>query len=186
MEIILASGSKRRIELLSEITKDFKILPANINENIEYKNPFMLTLSLSRQKADYVFLENKNALVIGADTIVCLKDRIFPKPESEEQAIEFIKVLRGKTHTVITAVCFKTKNSEINILDKTGVTFNNLTDKQVKEYVEKFKPLDKSGSYGIQDKFCHIKSYDGDIYTVIGFPVSKVKFVLENFFKMTV
>lgn len=184
MEIILASGSKRRIELLKEITPDFKVLPADINENIEYKNPFMLTLTLSRQKANFVFSKNKNALVIGADTIVYLKDRIFPKPESENQAIEFIKTLSGKTHTVITAVCFKTQNAEINILDKADVTFNNLSDKQAEEYVKKFKPLDKSGAYGIQDDYCHIKSHSGDIYTVIGFPVHKVKFVLENFFKM--
>ena len=183
MEIILASGSKRRIELLGEITKNFKVLPANINENIEYKNPFMLTLNLAKQKANFVFSKNKNALVIGADTIVCIKDRIFNKPKDENQAVEFIKVLSGKTHTVIPAVCFKTQNFEINILDRAAVTFNNLTDEQAKEYVKIFKPLDKSGSYGIQDKFCHIKSHDGDIYTVIGFPVNKVKFVLETFFK---
>ena len=180
----MASGSKRRIELMTEITKNFKVSPADINEEIEYENPFMLTLNLAKQKADFVFLKNQNSLVIGADTIVCLGGVVFNKPRDEKQAVEFIKTLSGKTHAVITAVCFRTKNLQISVLDKTDVTFNNLTDLQAEQYVEVFKPLDKSGAYGIQDKFNHIKSYDGDIYTVIGFPVKKVKFILENFFKI--
>lgn len=178
MQIVLASNSLRRIELLKKIIPDFIISPPDIDENIK-KSPFVLPLVLSLLKAENV-LKKENELVIAADTIVSLNNRIFTKPKDYKNAVETLKALSNKTHTVITGVCVAYGSIRLMSIEKTYVTFNNLTLKQIQEYIKKFSPYDKAGSYGIQDDFHLVKSINGDYDNVVGLPINSVNKLIEN------
>lgn len=179
MKIILASNSPRRRELLKKITDKFEIVPPDVNEDIGYKTPSVLALSLSLIKAENV-IEKTDGLVIGADTIVSVFEKVLGKPKNSDQAAEFLKLLNGNVHTVITGICVAHKKTRICAIEKTLVSFNKLSDIQIKEYITKFKPYDKAGSYGIQDNFPLIKSIEGDYNNVLGFPVDLIKKILAG------
>jgi len=174
MRIILASASPRRRKILSDLGYDFETAAADIVEEIiPGESPAEHVLRLSNLKAETVAKEYPNDLVIGADTAVVLKGDILGKPDSESEAFEMLSMLAGKTHTVFTGLTVMIESEKIrrSEYDRTDVTFNDLSESQIREYIKSGEPLDKAGSYGIQGMGSFlVKKACGEIDTVIGFP----------------
>lgn len=182
-KIILASGSPRRKELLTMIGIDFDVIVADIEEKIDYSNDLVKEIEkLSFQKANAVFTNHQDKIVIGSDTIVKLNSTVFGKPKTKQEAKEMLKTLSNKTHQVVTAVTILSKDKKETFSSITDVTFYELDDKQIDEYVESVEPLDKAGAYAIQGKGCEfVKKINGDYYTVVGLPIAEVYRRLQNY-----
>ena len=173
MKIILASASPRRKELLSRIVKDFEIIPAKGKERTDLTAPpEQIACSLAKAKCDEVFLSH-GGLVIGCDTIVVHGNRVLGKPEDESDAYATLLSLSGKTHCVITGVCVRFEDKILTDFESTQVTFNELSEQFIKDYIRSGSPMDKAGSYGIQDEGV-VKSYEGSFTNVVGMPVGLV------------
>ena len=180
MRYILASASPRRKELFSLIVPEFEVIPAKAEEKFNMSLfPEQVACSVAEGKCDEVFSANPQAVVVGCDTIVVLDGEILGKPKSEEDAINTLKRLSGRTHFVITAVCIRTRYRKVLECEKTEVRFNQLSDEFIKIYVDSGSPLDKAGSYGIQDGGL-VKEYFGSYTNVVGLPVTLVKKMLEE------
>ncbi|MDE7439671.1 MAG: Maf family protein [Clostridia bacterium] len=180
MKYILASASPRRKELFSLIVPEFEVIPAKSEEKFNMSLfPEQVALSVAESKCDEVFAENGDAVVVGCDTIVVFDGEILGKPKDSDDATKTLKRLSGKTHYVITAVCVRNKYKKLLEFEKTEVRFNNLSDEFIKIYVDSGSPLDKAGSYGIQDGGL-VKEYFGGYTNVVGLPVSLVKKMLEE------
>jgi len=176
--IILASQSPRRKELLSGIISDFSTQVKSVEE--VYPSGLSNTeiaVYLSELKAS-VFQQNlnENDIVITADTIVCLDNKVLGKPSGAEEAKQMLKDLSGKTHEVITGVTLISKAKKVSFYDSTKVTFYNLSNEEIEFYVTKNKPFDKAGSYGIQEwiGYIGIEKMTGDYYNVMGLPLHKL------------
>ncbi len=182
MEIILASNSPRRKELLESKNIKFKVIPATKEEVIlPNKSVYALTEILAENKAREVF-DHYGGIVLGADTVVSYNGKIYGKPKDKKDAIKTLKLLSNKTHEVITGYAIISNNFKYISHEVTKVTFNNLSDELINNYVNTGSPLDKAGSYGIQDGFDLVKDIDGSLSNVIGLPVEKiVKILKENF-----
>ena len=180
MKYILASASPRRKELLSLVLPSFEVVPASSEEKVNISLfPEQMACSLAESKCDEVFAKNRDATVIGCDTIVVFEGEILGKPKDSEDAFNTLKMLSGKTHFVITGVCIRTKHTKLIEYEKTEVKFNILSDEFIKEYVDGGSPFDKAGSYGIQDGGV-VKEYFGSYTNVVGLPVTLVKKMLEE------
>ena len=180
MKYILASASPRRRELLKQIIPDFEVIPAESEEKVNLSLfPEQMACALAEHKCDEVFEKNPNATVIGCDTIVVFGQEILGKPKNREDAFNTLKRLSGKTHFVITAVCVRNKYNKAVDFDKTEVKFNVLSDDFIKIYVDSGSPLDKAGSYGIQDGGL-VKEYFGNYTNVVGLPVPLTKKLLDK------
>ncbi|MFH1361689.1 MAG: Maf family protein [bacterium] len=178
-KIILASKSPRRRELLKKIVKSFKVSVSSIDETkISAKTPEGFAIKAALAKAEDVALKHKNSLVIGADTIVVLGKKILGKPKNKKDAFKMLKSLCGKTQRVITGVAIvdsdtfeKTTGYEV-----TKVSMKKASDKDILNYINTHKPLDKAGSYGIQEMDeVFIKKIIGDYDNVVGLPVKLLK-----------
>ena len=173
--IILASSSPRRKQLLSQLGLEFSIISPSFDENkfsLSTKPESVQKLSLYKAKSVCTKL-TISALIIGADTVVIHEDKILGKPKSREEAFEMLKMLSGNTHHVITgiAVVDTDTGKEYTSYDITYVKFNKLSDTQINDYIDNMKPYDKAGAYGIQElppEF--VKEIDGEIDNVIGLP----------------
>ena len=179
MKIILASKSIRRKELLKKINLDFEVIDSNFDESKVKKNhnePKKFCLKLAIKKAEIISRKFRNDLVIGADTIVYYDNQIIGKPRNKLEAIKFLQLLSNDTHQVFTAVAILNNKNHINknLIDKTSVTFNKLTRKEILYYIDNFQPYDKAGAYGIQDwSSIFVKKINGCFYNVVGFPLPK-------------
>ena len=185
-KIILGSSSPRRADILKKLKLDFEIIPSSYVEPHDMTDfSYTYVKNLAYNKAlDVAKKLKEKAVVIGADTIVVLDNKILGKPKNKQDAYDTLALLSGKTHSVVTAVAvvsspeLKTKVKS----ETTYVTFENLTNEQIKYYIENYKPLDKAGSYGIQElPSGYVKSVDGDIDNVIGLPSKLVIEILNNF-----
>lgn len=140
---------------------------------------------ISRAKARaYESQLKEGQLLITADTIVWLDGQMLGKPHDEAQAVEMLQRLRNKTHQVFTAVTFAKKGRDLEtIVDKTDVTFGDLTDEEIQHYVQKYRPLDKAGAYGVQEWIGYVActQMKGSYFNVMGFPVHKVYEVLKRY-----
>jgi len=176
--VILGSASPRRKQLLMDTGIDFKLKVSRKDES--YPNSLegaQIAEFIARGKANTIASElSKNYLLITADTIVLHKNKILHKPECKEDAIKALKDLSGKTHLVITGVCIKSNKNEIVFSDKTYVSFGNISDQEIMYYIEKYKPFDKAGSYGIQEWIGNIAINEirGSYNNVVGLPTSKL------------
>jgi len=177
-EIILASQSPRRVNLLKSLKIDFEVEPADINENICKKNsPKRYVQTLASKKAEKIALKYKNTskIIIGADTIVVLDNQVINKPSTELEAFNMLKKLSGRHHFVYTGIAvFNTKtNKIITDFSRTCVHFRELSNEEILEYVAGGKTLDKAGSYGIQDDYgaLFVKKIEGCYNNVIGLPL---------------
>ena len=180
MEIILASNSPRRKEILESLGYKFRIAPSDIDENINLKGE-ELVCELAKRKAHRIFDYNKDSIVIGSDTIVYYKGKVYNKPKSEEECYFMLKSLSGKTHEVITGVYIASKKECISFYDKAYVTFKELTDEDIYNYIKTKEPFDKAGGYAIQGKGAIlIKEYKGDFYTIMGLPKDLVDMHLKR------
>lgn len=182
--IILASGSPRRKELLTLITEDFKIIPADIDETID-KNIELLKQPqyLAEKKARFVF-ENghQNDIVIGSDTGVFIDRKMLGKPTDTENARQMLKELSGKKHIVVTGCSIISKDKCISFSEKTSVEFYKLSNDEIDEYILTNEHKDKAGAYGIQGKGATlVKGIEGDFYNVVGLPVGALKRRLKEF-----
>ena len=192
-QIILASASPRRKELLEQIGLGFEICPAKGEEIITKSIPEEVVMELSKQKAEEIAsmvasfgAENKeittpsDIMVIGADTVVAFEDKILGKPKDAEDAKDMLRMLSDKTHSVYTGVTivFISKEGKTGIhsfYEKTDVCFYPLSDLEIQRYIESGDPLDKAGAYGIQGEFAkHIKGIQGEYNNVVGLPIARL------------
>ncbi len=183
--VILASKSPRRKELLEMLDIPFEI---HTKDGIDETYPEDLPAEkvaeyLSRLKGNaYAADIRDNELYITADTVVILDSKIYGKPKDEEDAIEMLMTLQGRTHKVVTGVTITTKNSMESFSTQTGVTFAEISREEAALYVRKYKPLDKAGAYGIQEWIgcAAVAGIDGSFYNVMGLPVHQLYKVLKE------
>ncbi len=174
--IILASESPRRKELLKKLSKEFTIIPANIDESILKIPACDLPGELSRLKAYEVFSKYPNDTVIACDTVVILDGVVMGKPHTKEKASEMLHKLSGKKHVVISGYTFINKEKEITRTVRTYVYFNKLSDELIDKYIASGSPMDKAGAYGIQDKdFDLVNHIEGSFDNVMGLPTEDLK-----------
>ena len=172
-KIILASSSPRRADILKKHNIEFKIIPSPYVEDhsrTDFSYDFIENLAYNKAKA-VVPLVKEPSTIIAADTIVVLDGKILGKPDGYDGAFEMLKSLSGKTHHVVSAIVVMDSDTQNYKKQSTTseVTFENLTDEQIKYYIDNFKPFDKAGSYGIQEMpKGYIKSYTGDLENIIG------------------
>lgn len=185
MKIVLASSSPRRKELIKSITENAICIPANIDESVPDGIPvFEIPEFLAVQKAKCVFASQQDAVVIGCDTLVILNGKIFGKPKDKSEAKNMLKELSGKTHEVITGCAVFCGEKHISFSEVSKVTFFNLTDDEIEEYVSSGEPLDKAGAYGIQGKAAlFVEKIDGDYNNIVGLPVARLNKYLKLFLK---
>ena len=186
LKVIIASQSARRRELIQYIFEDFEVIPSDADETPpEGVDAEYIPEILAVRKATDVAKSHPDALVIGCDTVVILDGEIFGKPKSVEEAFVMLKRLSGRTHEVISGVCLSLRGKTMSFTQKTNVTFYPLSDGDIMRYITESNPLDKAGSYGIQDRGgLFVKSLEGDHYNVIGFPIARLKIELERFEKL--
>ncbi|MFC4817192.1 MULTISPECIES: Maf-like protein [unclassified Flavobacterium] len=183
-KIILASGSPRRQQFFKDLDLDFEIRLKEIEEIFPpHLQSFNITNYLAQLKADAFTDLAENELLITSDTLVWLENEALGKPTDEDDAIKMLQQLSGKTHEVVTSVCFKTKNKSEIIYDITKVTFADLSLEAIQYYIQNYKPLDKAGSYGIQDwiGLVGISKIEGSYTNVVGLPTEKVYQYLLKF-----
>lgn len=175
-KIILASSSPRRKELLTTAGVKFDIIVKEVDESIpDGTKPEAAAVMTATKKAKAVAIENSEAVVIGADTIVVCDDKILGKPRNEEHAKEILRMLSGREHEVITGVCL-IKGEKISSFAKVSkVRFYELTDDEIESYVDTKECMDKAGAYGIQGLGCTlVESIEGDYFNIVGLPVAAV------------
>ena len=181
---ILASESPRRSKLLTQIGIIFETLPSNFIEDLSINlPPSNLSMNFAENKVKAVAKNNKSRWVIGADTIVTIKDKIFGKPNSFNEGNEMLRALSGKTHDVYTGVSIQNieKNISLTFNERTKVTLKKLTDDDIFFYLKHHKPYDKAGSYGIQGYFSvFIKKIDGCYFNIVGLPLHRLYIKLKS------
>lgn len=186
-QLILASASLRRRDLLNQIGLNFEIIPSKVNEDISEVEPIKLVQKLALLKAHEVakkvVVKNPEALVIGADTIVVDGQTILGKPGSENAAIAMLKKLSGQQHRVMTGVAVVDSKSGKHWVDVevTHVFFRNLTEKEIYRYVATGEPMDKAGAYAIQGKAAlFVERIEGCFFNVVGLPLLKTVQLLKQ------
>lgn len=183
-KLILASGSPRRQQFFKDLDLDFEIRLKEIEEIYPPELKAQeITNYLAQLKADAFDGElNENDILITSDTIVWHNNCALGKPRDHQNAFEILKSLSNATHEVITTVCFKTNLSSNLITETTKVTFTALSDEAILYYLEKYKPYDKAGAYGIQEwiGFIGVSKIEGSYANVMGMPTDKVYEYLNN------
>ncbi len=194
MQIILASASPRRQELLKNIFTDFTVHTSTCDEVAVFRSPQQYVMDLAEQKAidvaqHYPLNESSdissNRLIIGADTIVYHEGQILGKPRDKEDAFHMISSLSGKEHEVYTGISFVVQRSNQqfvrNFYCLTKVAVSTLSDSEIEAYLNTSEPYDKAGSYGIQGYFSrHISGLKGDYFNVVGLPLNKLYEALKS------
>lgn len=180
MNVILASASPRRRQLLKELIPTFDIIPAKGAERVkEGIPPEEVACALATQKCSEVFACHPESIVIGCDTIVVFEGTILGKPKDKQDALRMLTMLSGKTHEVITGVCIRKGDSKWVEYEKSVVEFNSLTQEFIERYIEGGSPMDKAGAYGIQDGGV-VKRYVGSYSNIVGLPLERLKKMLDR------
>jgi septum formation protein len=184
--LILASQSPRRSQLLKQIGLEFSVQPSGITEEIDMHSTFAENVRrLSLRKAEDIAGKTTNGIIIGSDTIVVIEQSVLGKPTSRDHAIDMLLSLSGKTHIVYTGFALVDAHTKKRYIDhdETEVTFRDLQKDEIVSYVASGSPMDKAGSYGIQDDFgaVFVQKIVGDYYTVVGLPLSKFYTALKKF-----
>lgn len=178
-QVILASNSPRRRELLSGLDIDYTV---RVMDDIDESYPDNLLCAdipcyISRKKAEaYKQQMRQDELIITADTVVCVDDMILGKPKDADDAAAMLRLLSGKTHQVITGVTLLTSEQEKTFSVVSDVTFDDLSDEEIEYYVAKYRPFDKAGAYGIQEwiGYVGVTSLKGSYFNVMGLPVQRL------------
>lgn len=182
-QLILASSSPRRQFLMKESGFDFVVRKPDVEEDFPDTMPVENVASfLAKKKAEFFRPSITEEIVVTADTVVILDQRILNKPADREEAIEMLSTLSGRTHTVITGVCVLSREKELVFDDRTEVTFKSLTRDEIEFYVDVYKPFDKAGAYGAQDwiGMVAVERINGSYFNVMGLPVHRVYQELVN------
>jgi septum formation protein len=181
-DILLASSSPRRSQLLGQMGLCFRVKPMDADETLpEGASPEEAALVLARRKAWAAMECEPEALVIAADTLVVAAGRILGKPADSLEAAEMLRILRGCVHEVVTGVCVAWKGRLLTACERTSVSFDHMTDVDIDNYVSTGEPLDKAGAYGIQGRAgVFINRIEGCYYNVMGLPLATLKKLLEQ------
>lgn len=178
---ILASSSPRRKQLLSKLVDDFRIVSPDVDERALHLGPSELAAEESKIKAYAVASHYPDDEILACDTIVVLDGKVLGKPENEENAKEMLSSLSGRKHVVLSGYTYIGKGKEITRTVATDVYFNVLSEELIADYVAKKKPLDKAGSYGIQDGYPLVERIVGSYDNVMGLPTEDIaKFVFNR------
>lgn len=182
-KVVLASKSPRRKQIMEMLNIPFEIIVADIDEKINPDNELRSEIeNVSFLKALKVFNDNKDAVVVGADTIVVVNNEVLGKPKNEEDAKRMLKLLQGNMHHVITGVTILSNNESETFSNVSEVYFIPLTDEEIEEYIKTKEPMDKAGAYAIQGigaKF--IKKINGDFYSIMGLPLSELGLKIKKY-----
>ncbi|MBX0334679.1 Maf-like protein [Pontibacter sp. HSC-14F20] len=181
--ILLASNSPRRKELLAGLGIPFEVRVKDVQEDYpEHLQREQVAEFLAGHKADAYTSDLQNEVLITADTIVCLGERVLNKPADASEAFNMLRALSGTHHEVITGVCILTRNSKTIFHDVTKVYFKKLSDEEINYYIEHYQPFDKAGAYGIQEWIgkIGIEQIEGSYFNVVGLPVQKLYTYLRD------
>jgi septum formation protein len=176
-DLVLASGSRRRIDILRGLEFEFEVVPAadGVEDGALTREPFERPVECARLKADDVAKRRSEALCIGADTVVILDGVLLEKPSGDDEAYRFLRSLSGRSHTVVTALALRRLSDGLELTgsEKTEVRFRSLADDEIIRYVSSGEGRDKAGSYAVQGLGAAlVQSIDGCFYNVVGLPVS--------------
>lgn len=183
MKILLGSNSPRRKELLQSLGFDFEVVSINCEEifpeNLEVKN---IASYLSELKANAFRNLEKNEILLTADTVVTFENKVLGKPQNREEAEEMLTLLSGNIHQVYTGISFKTSEKTITKTDVAKVKFAKISAEEIDFYIKNYQPLDKAGSYGIQEwlGMAKISRINGSFYTIMGMPTHLVYETLKE------
>ena len=185
MKLILASNSPRRKKILEDLGLKFEVVPSNYDEKLPDDNfSYEKIEDLATKKClDVSNRSDKDSVILAADTVVVLHNKILGKPHSKEEAFEMLKSLSSQTHSVVTSICgINTKTNRAAVLSTTSyVRFNELSDYIIHYYIDTHNPLDKAGSYGIQElPPNYLDKYEGSFENIVGLCPDAVKSVLEQ------
>lgn len=183
MKYILASKSPRRKQLLHRLLKKFIVESADIDESYPSNIKFsQIPISIAQKKAITIQKRHEqDCCIISADTIVVLNNQVLGKPQSHNEAVQMLKMLSNQTHRVITGVCILKGKTKKTFYSTTSVTFYDLSEEEIKNYVATKSPFDKAGGYGIQDEGAlFVKKINGDFYNVMGLPIAKLSRILKQ------
>lgn len=173
---IFASESPRRKALIKLLDRSFVFTPSKSDEKLDRELSFEeAIMDIALQKALSVSDEYHDRLVLGADTLVVLNKDVFGKPKNEEQAYEMLSALSGETHSVITGVAMVRDGQHKLFYSKANVTFDKMSDQEIRAYIQSEEPFNKAGAYAIQGLAAkHITKIEGDYYAVMGLPLAKL------------
>ena len=179
MELILASASPRRKELLEKIGLPFTVQPAKGEERITQKSPAAVVMELSRQKAEEIAAaQTGDCIIIGADTVVAKGEKIMGKPKDAADAKQMLRSIADDCHQVYTGVTLIRTGAHpqsVTVQAKTDVCLYPISDAEADAYIASGDPMDKAGAYGIQGDFAiYVKRIAGDYYNVVGLPIGRV------------
>lgn len=186
--LVLASNSPRRRELLAGLGYPYEV---RVLKGIDESYPETLRCSevaahISRKKAEaYRTTMAEDEIIITADTIVCLDDKVLGKPSDEAEAMEMLHSLSGRTHQVYTGVTIVAADGDTTFVSRTDVTFAALTDEEIQHYVTHYRPMDKAGAYGIQEwiGYIGVEHIEGSYFNVMGLPVQRLYTELKKYLK---
>lgn len=188
MNIILASASPRRKEILENTKLKFDIIKSDIDEIIlEKESPIQAVMRLAFEKSMDIASKNENDLIIAADTVVVLDENILGKPKDKDEAYNMIRSLSGRTHEVITGISLVNLGLSKKIIDYvvSTVKFKELSDEDIKDYIHTNESLDKAGAYGIQGYGAMlVEKIEGDYFNIVGLPISKLSDLLKKHFSI--
>lgn len=176
-EIILASNSPRRKQFFEKLEIPFTVQPSDAEEHFpSHLRKEEIALYIARAKADLFKDILPHQIIITCDTIVWNESKALGKPENFDEAFRMIQSLSGKTHEVVSAVCIKSRDKEKLFYDTTQVTFRKLTEEEITHYINRYKPYDKAGAYGIQEwiGLIGITNIEGSYTNVVGLPTEKL------------
>lgn len=180
--LILASQSPRRQELLRLLDVPFTVLPSDVEEVIQPGLSFEdVVMDIATQKAAAIAKEHPDAMVLGFDTLVILDGDPLGKPKNRDEAFAMLRRLAGRTHRVLTGCALVCCDDVKTLYDGADVTFYDMTDDEINEYLDTKEPFDKAGAYGIQGfGGRYIRKIDGDFYSVMGLPLAKLYRLLRG------
>jgi septum formation protein len=175
--LVLASRSPRRIDILRGLEFDFDVVPASdhIEDQVEVADPFQRPVECARLKAEGVARRRPEAMCIGADTVVIVGGALLEKPRDDHEAMKFLRLLSGRTHTVVTGVALRRVRDHVSLTgsERTDVLFRELDESEIERYVRSGEGRDKAGSYAVQGLGAGlVRSINGCFYNVVGLPVS--------------
>ncbi|MGD0591400.1 MAG: Maf family protein [Bacteroidota bacterium] len=184
--LILASQSPRRKILLKQIGLKFRVIPSHVSEVLSpNESPGDNAKRIAIDKASEVAASLQKGIVIGADTIVVLDHHVLGKPTSKDDAKRMLKLLSGREHSVYTGFALIDVESKKHVagVEETKVRFRKLDEKEIVSYIDSGSPMDKAGSYGIQDDFgaVFVEKVNGCFYNVVGFPLARFYSTLQRF-----
>ncbi len=181
--LILASQSPRRREILDIAGYKYTVIPSNADEMQSCESPSLLARENAFAKAKEVYnrLQDENCVVLGSDTIVAIDNEILGKPKNQEDAFNMLKRLSGRVHHVISGFAIVGKNYEEKGDCCSEVKFKTLSDSDIRAYIATGEPMDKAGAYGIQEKASLFVEYiKGDFFNIVGLPISSIETYLEK------